>query len=67
MLSKIRDGDGKWRVLKELERVVRGLFNGTVQNYPGGAEKRHSVTLVHYLTDTDIGKVPASNLTATTV
>lgn len=66
-MGKITDVDGKWRVLKELEGVGRGLFYGTVQNCPGDDEERHSVTLVHYLTDTAIGIVPASNLTATTV
>jgi hypothetical protein len=67
LLSTIREGDGKWLVLKELARVIRGLFCGTVQNCHGDAEERHSVTLVHYLTDKDISKVPASNLTTTTV
>jgi len=67
LLSKIRDGDGKWRVLQELERVVRALFYGTVQDCHGDSEERHSVTLLHYLTDTDIAKVLASNLTTTTV
>jgi len=53
--------------VKELERVVRGLFYGIVQNCHGDAEERHSVTLAHYLTDKDTGKVPALNLTTTTV
>lgn len=67
MLSNIRDGDGKWLVPKELESVVRGLFYGIVQNCHGDADERHSVTLAHYLTDKDTGKVPASNHTTTTV
>ena len=67
LLGKIRDGDGKWFVLKELERVVLALFYGTVRNCHGDAEERHSVTLVQYLTDTDVGKVLASNLTTMTV
>ena len=65
--SKIRGGEGKWRVLKELERIVRGLFYGTIQNCQGDAEERHSITSLHYLTDNDIDKVPASNLTTTSV
>jgi hypothetical protein len=67
LLSAIRDGDGKWRVRKELARIVCGFFYSTVQNCHGDAEERYSITLVHYVTDKDIGKVPASNLTTTTV
>lgn len=40
MLSKIRDVDGKLRVLKELKGVGRALYYGTVQNCPGDDEEK---------------------------